>query len=95
MRCFGADTHRCDVIFLRGPLTARKAFGLLETREGVDEAWIGTRVLYFSRLASRASSSRLPRIVALPEYKEMTIRSWNTTTKLLAEMESRVGEVVN
>jgi uncharacterized protein (DUF1697 family) len=85
-RGFGAESHRCDVIFLRKPLTVKKAFPLLETRDGVDEAWPGKGVLYFSRLASRASSSRLSRIVALPEYKNMTIRSWSTTTKLNALM---------
>ena len=88
-RGFGADTHKCDVIFLRKPLTVRRAFGLLETREGVDSAWAGKRVLYFSRLASKASGSRLSKVVALPEYQNMTIRSWSTTTKLLALMDSR------
>jgi uncharacterized protein (DUF1697 family) len=86
---FGWSTHRCDVIFLRKPLTAAKAFGLLEPREGVDQAWKGKGVLYFSRLAAKASNSRLSKIVALPEYQDMTIRSWSTTTKLLAQMESR------
>ncbi len=90
-RGFGADTHRCDVIFLRKPLTAKRAFGVVETKDGVDDAWAGKGVLYYSRLAERASSSRLSRVVALPEYQEMTIRSWSTTTKLLALMDSRAG----
>ena len=79
---FGADTDRCDVIFLRSPLTVKRAFDLIETRPGVDRAWPGKGVLYFSRVAARASSSRLSKIVALSEYKDMTIRSWSTTTKL-------------
>ena len=86
---FGADTHRCDVIFLRAPLTARRAFAVLETREGVDGAWAGRGVVYYSRLAAKASGSRLSKVVALPEYQNMTIRSWSTTTKLLALMDSR------
>lgn len=84
---FGDDSHRCDVIFLRKPLTVRKAFGLVETRDGVGAAWPGKGVIYFSRLASKASSSRLSRIVALPEYQNMTIRSWSTTTKLATLMD--------
>ena len=88
-RGFGAASDRCDVIFLRKPLTVRKAFPLLETKEGVDRAWAGEDVLYFARLAERASSSRLSRVVMLPEYKNMTVRSWSTTQKLLALMESR------
>jgi len=86
---FGSPDHKCDVIFLRSPLTVARAFPLLETREGIDEAWRGNGVLYFSRLAEKASGSRLSRVVALPEYQEMTIRNWRTTTKLLEVMASR------
>ena len=81
-RGFGAASHLCDVIFLRKPLTVKRALGVLETREGVDRAWAGKRVVYYSRLASKKSSSRLSKIVMLPEYHDMTIRSWSTTTKL-------------
>lgn len=88
---FGAQTHRCDVIFLRKPLTAKRAMAAIETKEGVDSAWAGKGVLYFSRLDARASSSRLGKVVGKPEYKEMTIRNWRTTTKLLALMNSRAG----
>jgi uncharacterized protein (DUF1697 family) len=87
-RGFGADSYLCDVIFLRKPLNAKKVIGLVDTREGVDRAWEGKGVLYFSRLASKASSSKLPKLVARPEYKNMTIRSWSTTTKLLAQIAS-------
>jgi uncharacterized protein (DUF1697 family) len=86
---FGWDTHRCDVIFLRKPLTTARAFGVVETKEGVDQAWKGRGVLYFARLAARASSSRLGKITALPEYKNLTIRSWSTTTKLLEQLDAR------
>jgi uncharacterized protein (DUF1697 family) len=86
---FGADTHRSDVIFLRGRLTAKRAAGLFETKEGVDRVWAGKGVVYFSRLTARATASRMGNIVAFPEYKEMTIRSWGTTTKLLELMDER------
>ena len=86
-RGFGGDSHLCDVVFVRKPLTVKKAFGLIETREGVDRAWSGKGVIYFSRLAAKASSSRLNKVASLPEYKNMTIRSWSTTTKLLPLME--------
>lgn len=92
-RGFGADSHRSEVIFLRKPLTVKKSFGLLEVKEGVDSAWAGERVLYFSRLASRASSSRMGRIVSLPEYQDMTIRTWSTTTRLLALMQAAAAKV--
>jgi uncharacterized protein (DUF1697 family) len=87
-RGFGADSYLCDVVFLRKPLTVEKAFGVLEIREGIDSAWEGNGVLYLSRLASKATGSRLNRIASTPEYKNMTIRSWSTTTKLLAQFAS-------
>ena len=88
---FGADPakYRYDVIFLKDPLTAKEAMKSVSTKEGVDKAWPGTGVIYFSRLIAKATSSRLGRIVGLPVYQEMTIRNWNTTTKLLALMDAR------
>jgi len=40
-------------------------------------------VIYSQRLSAQRTKSRLNRIMAAPEYKRMTIRNWNTTTKLL------------
>ena len=87
---FGADpgTYRYDVIFLKEPVTAKTAMKSVLTRQGVDQAHPGTGVLYFSRLISRASQSRLSRIVSMPVYQSMTIRNWNTTTKLLQMMDA-------
>jgi uncharacterized protein (DUF1697 family) len=78
------------VVFVRRPLTVKKAFALIETRDGVDRAWPGRGVFYFSRLAAKAKKSRLNKVASLPEYQDMTIRSWSTTTKLLALMEPAV-----
>ena len=86
-RGFGADTDRCDVIFLFAPLTVKRAVAAMETKEGVDRIWAGTGVVYFSRLTEKATSSRMGRVIGKPEYKSMTIRSWGTTTKLLTLME--------
>jgi len=87
---FGSDsaTYRYDVIFLKEPLTAVQAMKSVSTKEGVDQAFAGKSVLYFSRLISRASQSNLTRIISLPVYQSMTIRNWNTTTKLLNMMEA-------
>lgn len=87
---FGDDAtrYRYDVIFLKSPLTARTAMRSVLTKEGVDRAHAGSGVLYFSRLTSRATQSRLSRIASMPVYQSMTIRNWNTTTKLLLLLES-------
>lgn len=90
-RGFGSrpQTHRYDVIFLRPPLTAAQALTSITTRPGVDRVFAGPDVLYFSRVTARAALSHLARIVALPAYQDMTIRSWKTTTALLALMDGR------
>lgn len=82
---FGAEpgTYHSDVLFLKAPLTAKQAMGVVALRDGVDQAWPGDGVLYFARLSARRVQSRMSRIVGTPEYKLMTIRSWSTTTKLL------------
>jgi uncharacterized protein (DUF1697 family) len=78
--------HRYDVAFLKRPLTARSAIEKVALKPGVDTAHAGSGVLYFSRLASKASQSRLSRLASLAIYKNMTLRNWNTTTKLLELM---------
>ena len=83
------EKYRYDVIFLKAPLTAAEAIKTVPTKTGVDEVFVGPDVLYFSRLTARASQSQLARIVSLPIYKGMTIRNWNTSTKLLALMDAR------
>lgn len=87
---FGAEPakYRYDVIFLKDPLTAKAAITSVPAKEGVDEAHAGTGVLYFSRLTSKATQSRLSRIISSPIYPSVTIRNWNTTTKLLAMMDN-------
>jgi len=87
---FGTEPmkYRYDVVFLKPPLTAKAAIKDVSTKEGVDRIWAATGVLYLSRLESRATQSRLNRVAALPIYKNMTIRNWNTTTKLRALLDA-------
>lgn len=74
--------YRYDVCFLKPSVTAKQVVASLPTKEGVDRIWAGSGVVYFSRLTSRATSSRLNRVASLSVYQQMTIRNWNTTTKL-------------
>jgi uncharacterized protein (DUF1697 family) len=75
--------YRYDVIFLKDPLTTKEALASVRANPEVDRVHPGKNVLYFSRLISKASQSHLSRIVGTPAYQNMTIRNWNTTTKLL------------
>ena len=88
-RGFGGSPteYRYDVIFLKEPLTARAAIGKVKVNPAVDEAHPGSGVLYFSRLVSKATASRLNTIVGSPIYPSITIRNWNTTTKLQRMLE--------
>lgn len=78
---------RYDVVFLKEPPSAEELIADVPLREGVDAVWAGDGVLYFSRVEKLASKSKLSKIVSLPMYQRMTIRNWNTTTKLLALLE--------
>ncbi len=86
---FGSQPSRylSDVLFLKPPARASAVLTGLPTTEGVDQAHAGPGVIYWSRLASRASSSRVSRVASMPIYKSMTIRSWSTTTRLLQMMD--------
>ena len=86
-----ATKFHSDAIFLRSPLTAKQAMSIVKLREGVDRAWPGTGVVYFERLTAERTKSQMGRIAGTPEYKLMTIRSWATTTKLLALLDERAG----
>ena len=92
---FGAtpDLYHSDVIFLKAPLSGRRTLRAIHLRDGVDQAWPGAGVLYFSRLSERLSQSRMSRIASTPHYQNMTIRSWRTTTKLLSLLDERGAQV--
>ncbi|HCS21525.1 MAG TPA: DUF1697 domain-containing protein [Bacteroidetes bacterium] len=82
------DLFRYDVLFLKPPLTPENAVQKLTLREGVDKVWQGDGVLYFSRLIAKAGQSYLNKLVSMSIYKEMTVRNWNTTSKLLELMDN-------
>ncbi len=83
-----AEQYRYDVFFLIKPLTAGELMQKINPRVEVDKVYAGESALYFSRLISKASLSRLTKIITIPEYKNITIRNWNTTTRLLELMDS-------
>jgi uncharacterized protein (DUF1697 family) len=76
------EKYHSDAIFLIGVDTAQ-ALAAFTPREGIDKVWPGEGVIYSQRLSSQRSKSRLSKVMGTPVYKSMTIRNWNTTTKLL------------
>jgi len=84
------ETHKYDVVFLKKPVTAENALEEVKARKEVDFVYAQNGVIYFSRLISNLSKSYLIKIISLPIYKFMTIRNWNTTSKLLLLMEEKI-----
>ncbi len=76
------EKYHSDAIFLMG-IDSAQAMPVFDPREGVDKVWPGDGVIYSQRLSSERTKSRLSKIVGTQAYKSMTIRNWNTTTKLL------------
>jgi len=76
------DIYHSDVIFLIDIPTS-EAMRVFSPREGVDAIWQGEGVIYSQRLSAERTKSRLNKIMGSPLYKSMTVRNWNTTTKLL------------
>jgi uncharacterized protein (DUF1697 family) len=80
------EKYHSDTIFLMG-IDAAEAMPVFAPREGVDNVWPGDGVIYSQRLSAQRTKSRLNKIVGTPAYQSMTIRNWNTTTKLLKLLE--------
>lgn len=83
-RGFGdeAEKYHSDVIFLMD-LTPADAVAAFSPHPDIDTLWPGSGVIYHQRLSALRTKSRLNRMMAMPQYKAMTIRTWSTTTKLL------------
>jgi uncharacterized protein (DUF1697 family) len=84
---FGQDyqTYRYFVLFPIGMSTA-KAMKEIEARSEIDTAWRGKTAIYYrmpSRTNRNKTKSYLNRIVEKPIYQFITMRSWDTLTKLL------------
>jgi uncharacterized protein (DUF1697 family) len=75
--------YKYDVMFLREGLSVSDLLQQIPLKEGVDQVWSGSGVIYFSRLGSKSSQSRMSKVITMSFYREITIRNWNTTTKLL------------
>lgn len=88
---FGTDDiqYKYDVIFVKPPRKSKEVFEELELAKGIDKAWIGKKVVYFSRAISKLTKSKLSKIVQKKIYQEVTIRNWKTTSKVYEIMKLR------
>jgi len=81
------DKYHSDAVFLMD-IDRDEAFALFKPRDGVDQVWPGEGMIYSQRLSAERTKSRLSKIMESPLYKSMTIRSWQTTQKLLELLEA-------
>jgi len=81
------DTYHSDAVFLMD-IDRDEAFAVFKPRDGVDKVWPGEGMIYSQRLSAERTKSRLSKIMESPLYKSMTIRSWQTTQKLLELLEA-------
>ncbi|ODT11794.1 MAG: hypothetical protein ABS35_41260 [Kaistia sp. SCN 65-12] len=81
------DTYHSDSIFLMD-IDRDEAFAVFKPRDGVDRVWPGEGMIYSQRLSAERTKSRLSKMMESPLYKSMTIRSWQTTLKLLELLEA-------
>lgn len=91
---FGENPQKyySDAIFLMD-ISSADAMKVFNPRPGVDKIWQSAMVIYSQRLSSKRTQSRLSKIVVSSLYKSMTIRSWNTTTKLLMLVNKLAKEI--
>ena len=84
---FGTEpgTYHSDAIFLMG-ISSEEAIKVFDPRDGVDNVWQGDLAIYSRRVSAQRTKSRLSKIMSSPLYKQMTIRSWATTARLLELM---------
>jgi len=82
---FGSEPekYRYDVWFLLPAVTADEIVAHVRLHEGVDLLWTGKNAIYTSRLTSEMGRSYFSKVIQMPVYKNITIRNWNTTKKLL------------
>jgi len=77
------EKFRYDVWFLLPETAIDNVVANVRLREGVDFLQAGKNAVYTSRLSEKMGKSYLSKIIQTSVYKKITIRNWNTTTKLL------------
>lgn len=82
---FGQDPEKyySDVAFLFTG-SAEEFVAEIDTNPAVDTVWAGDDVIYYQRLRAEVTKSKISKMAGKPFYKQLTIRNWNTVTKLQA-----------
>jgi len=85
----GSPKLRSDIFFLKHPLTAGEALAEMpELREGVDAVAPGPGAIYFSRVAAKATKTRIQKFMGMPIFQRVTVRTWRTSIRLLEKLDA-------
>jgi uncharacterized protein (DUF1697 family) len=92
---FGTDNaaYRYYVLFVMGT-SVKQAMQHIDVRPDVDAAWPGDAAIYYrlpSLASPNATKSWLNKVTQKPIYPSLTMRNWNTTTKLLDILEAHAS----
>lgn len=74
---------RCYMAFVLDTVTEKEVEKETAVREGVDSLDLGPGVLYMTTKLSERTKSAFNRLAAKKVYKEITIRSYGTVSKIL------------
>ncbi len=77
-----SDKFKYNVLFIHDDVNIEEEIKTIKLKEGVDKIYKGNHVIYTSQLKSKAGQSYLSKINSMPLYKFMTVRNWNTTSRL-------------
>lgn len=78
---------RCYLAFIKAPTTSEQVTPYITRKEGVDFIAPGEGVIYMTTLMSGLTQSGFTKLIGTKIYKELTMRNYNTSQKLLALME--------
>jgi uncharacterized protein (DUF1697 family) len=78
---------RCYLAFIKEPITTEQVLKEIRLKGGVDFVKEGNGVIYMSTLLSGITKSGFTKLISTKVYKELTMRNYNTTQKLLELME--------
>lgn len=80
---------RCYIAFLKEPTTPSDVLKELQLKEDIDFAKAGKYAVIMGTRMSGLTKSGISKLIGTKIYKEMTMRNYNTTSKLLALMEKK------
>lgn len=88
----GGD-FKYDVFFFSEGVDPREVHdNFIRARQGVDFITSGDHAIYVTRFRGELTKSFITKIISAPVYKNLTIRNWNTTYRLLEIMRECASE---